>query len=300
VNRKSLLLSIGFVLFWNSGFIGAEFGLKYSGPFSLMFWRYFALSFFLFAYLLLRKRLKAVRRSAIIVNMLVGVLAHGVWLACVLWALDYGVPAGIVALVVALQPLATGAFSGMVTGEPTPLHRWLGLLVGFAGVGISVLSGIDFDNPESVFAYLVPIGSVIAITAATLIQRKMEIKDAKARLPIDLSLFYQSVATALALALPAIFVENLQAEWSKEFIGIMLWLVFAVSLLAYTLMWILIKRIDATRVAGLFYLGPPVTMLMAWATLGDTPGSYEIIGLIVVFAGVVLTQWNFGKIRKSI
>ncbi len=300
MNRKSLLLSIGFVLFWNSGFIGAEFGLKYSGPFSLMFWRYFALSFFLFAYLLLRKRLKAVRRSAIIVNMLVGVLAHGVWLACVLWALDYGVPAGIVALVVALQPLATGAFSGMVTGEPTPLHRWLGLLVGFAGVGISVLSGIDFDNPESVFAYLVPIGSVIAITAATLIQRKMEIKDAKARLPIDLSLFYQSVATALALALPAIFVENLQAEWSKEFIGIMLWLVFAVSLLAYTLMWILIKRIDATRVAGLFYLGPPVTMLMAWATLGDTPGSYEIIGLIVVFAGVVLTQWNFGKIRKSI
>ena len=299
MNRKSLLLSIGFVLFWNSGFIGAEFGLKYSGSFSLMFWRYFALSFFLFAYLLLRKRLKAVRRSAIIVNMLVGVLAHGVWLACVLWALDYGVPAGIVALVVALQPLATGAFSGMVTGEPTPLHRWLGLLVGFTGVGISVLSGIDFDNPESVFAYLVPIGSVIAITAATLIQRKMEIKDAKARLPIDLSLFYQSVATALVLALPAIFVEHLQAEWSKEFIGIMLWLVFAVSLLAYTLMWILIKRIDATRVAGLFYLGPPVTMLMAWATLGDTPGTYEIIGLIVVFAGVVLTQWNFGKTKKS-
>jgi len=299
VNRKSLLLSIGFVLFWNSGFIGAEFGLKYSGPFSLMFWRYLALSFFLFAYLLLRKRLKAVRRSAIIVNMLVGVLAHGVWLACVLWALDYGVPAGIVALVVALQPLATGAFSGMVTGEPTPLHRWLGLLVGFAGVGISVLSGIDFDNPESVFAYLVPIGSVIAITAATLIQRKMEIKDAKARLPIDLALFYQSVATTLALAFPAIFVEHLHADWSKEFIGIMLWLVFAVSLFAYTLMWILIKRIDATRVAGLFYLGPPVTMLMAWATLGDTPGSYEIIGLIVVFAGVVLTQWNFAKTKKS-
>jgi drug/metabolite transporter (DMT)-like permease len=292
-------LAIGFVLFWNSGFIGAEFGLNYTGPFTLMFWRYLALSLFLLIYLLLRNRFKFLSRPKIVMNMLVGVLAHGVWLTCVLWALDFGVPAGIVALVVALQPLATGAFSGMVTGESTSFHRWLGLSIGFIGVGISVLSGIDFEDPESVFAYLVPVGSVIAITAATLLQRKMEIKDAKARLPIDLSLFYQSVATAMVLAFPAIFVEELHTEWNKEFFGIMLWLVFGVSLLAYTLMWALIKRIDATRVAGLFYLGPPVTMLMAWAAFGDTPATADIIGLAVVLAGVVLTEWNFGKTKKS-
>jgi drug/metabolite transporter (DMT)-like permease len=50
----------------------------------------------------------------------------------------------------------------------------------------------------------------------------------------------------------------------------MVWLVLGVSLGAYGLMWGLIARLDANRVASLFYLGPPVTMLMAWAVFGDT------------------------------
>ncbi|HKL21348.1 MAG TPA: hypothetical protein VJ904_06050 [Tichowtungia sp.] len=40
----------------------------------------------------------------------------------------------MVALVVALQPLLTGALSGKVTGEATPLHRWIGMGIGLAGV----------------------------------------------------------------------------------------------------------------------------------------------------------------------
>jgi drug/metabolite transporter (DMT)-like permease len=70
----------------------------------------------------------------------------------------------------------------------------------------------------------------------------------------------------------------------------MIWLILAVSLGAYALMWILIQKIDATRVASLFYLGPPVTMLMAWIAFGDTLRLMDIIGLIVVFLGVIITQ----------
>jgi drug/metabolite transporter (DMT)-like permease len=222
--------------------------------------------------------------------MIVGVLAHGGWLTCVLLALDNDVPAGIVALVVALQPLATGAFSGLVTNEPTPIIRWVGLIIGFAGVAIPVFSRIDFQDASSIFGYLIPLGSVVAITIASLIQRRMEVQQNTKRLPIDLTLFYQCLATAAALALPAIFVENLQAQWTPPFIYTMIWLILAVSLGAYALMWILIQKIDATRVASLFYLGPPVTMLMAWIAFGDTLRLMDIIGLIVVSFGVIVTQ----------
>lgn len=70
----------------------------------------------------------------------------------------------------------------------------------------------------------------------------------------------------------------------------MFWLIVGVSLGAYALMWLLIERMDATRVACLFYFGPPVTMLMAWIAFGDTLTFMDIMGLIVVFAGVLLTQ----------
>ena len=73
----------------------------------------------------------------------------------------------------------------------------------------------------------------------------------------------------------------------------MVWLMLAVSLGAYGLMWLLIKRINATRVASLFYLGPPVTMFMAWLTFGDTITFIDGIGLAIVFTGVLLTQDKF-------
>ena len=283
-------LAVCFVLFWNSGFIGANYALPYAEPFALLFWRYWPLTLILLVYLAVRNRLEWPGRSAALTAMVIGILAHGVWLGCVLFSLLYGVPAGIVALVVALQPMSTGALSGSVTGEHTPLQRWFGLIIGFIGVMIAVLFRTDITDPQSVFAYFIPFGSVIAITGASLLQRRMEVRKQAKRLPLDLALFYQCLGTSLVVTIPAIAVEHLAAEWIPEFIATMIWLIIGVSLAAYTLMWILIARIDATRVASLFYLGPPVTMLMAWIAFGDKILLTDILGLSVVAAGVLLSQ----------
>lgn len=287
--KTTWFLAISFVLFWNSGFIGADYALPYADPFSLLFWRYWPLTLILLAWLATRSRLRWPGRNAALTAMVIGILSHGVWLGCVLFSLHYGVPAGIVALVVALQPMATGALSGSVTGERTPLLRWIGLIIGFIGVMIAVLYRTDFSDPQSVFAYFIPFGSVIAITVASLIQRRMEVRNHTNRIPVDLALFYQCLGTSLAVTIPAIAIDNLSAEWIPEFIATMIWLITGVSLAAYALMWKLIARMDATRVASLFYLGPPVTMVMAWIAFGDKLIMADIIGLGVVMAGVFLS-----------
>lgn len=295
MQRTTFILAAGFVILWNSGFIGAEYGLPYTGVFTFLFWRYLALTLVLVGYLLVTKRFRWVGWKVAAPNMLIGVLAHGLWLTCVLLALDQEVPAGIVALVVALQPLATGAFSGLVTGEKTNNYQWLGLALGFLGVVLTISFRMDFGRLSSVFGYLIPLGSVIGITAASLIQRRMELKNGLHKLPLDLSLLYQGLATAFALAIPAIFIEKLTTRWEPEFIFSMVWLVLAVSLGAYALMWRLIERINATRVASLFYLGPPVTMFMAWVAFGDKVQMMDIAGLSVVCVGVALSQLKIKK-----
>ena len=288
--KKAFVLSVGFVVLWNSGFIGAEYGLPYTGPFTFVFWRYLALSFLLAGYLLIRKRPLWISWKVAAPNMMIGVLAHGVWLTCVLFALDNEVPAGIVALVVALQPLATGALSGYVTGERTNIYQWAGLVLGFTGVFLTLVFRIDFSSYQSVFGYLIPLVSVVGITVASLIQRRMEIHRETEKLPLDYTLFYQSVATTAALALPAIFFEQLTTEWEPVFIYTLTWLILAVSFGAYALMWLLVERMETTQVASLFYLGPPVTMLMAWMAFGDTLLLTDLTGLFIVFIGVLLTQ----------
>ncbi len=291
--QKNVLFIVGFVILWNSGFIGAEYGLPYTSPFTLLLYRYLGLTLLIFLYLNMTKQFSWVGWRYARFQMLIGVLAHGVWLSCVLVAIDYGVPVGIVALVVALQPLATGALSGIVVGEPTPWNRWLGLLIGFAGVAVPVVSRVNFHDPAEVFAWFIPLGSVIAITGATLFQRKTSLNKEYLTVPRGLSLFYQSLATMVVLIVPAVFGEGLSVEWNPNFVLALIWLVLGVSLGAYTLMWILIDRIDATRVASLFYLGPPITMLMAWAAFGDTVRKVDLAGLALVFAGVFLTHLKY-------
>lgn len=218
---------------------------------------------------------------------LVGVLAHGTWLACVLVSLERGVPAGIVALVVALQPLATGALSGLVTGESTSARQWAGLALGFVGVAVAVGARIDWSDTGSAFAYLVPLGSVIAITVASLLQRRREVLGRR-DLPLGSALFYQCAATALVLFVPAVVVEGLAARWAPEFLATMAWLIFAVSLGAYGLMWRLLEDLDAARVASLFYLGPPVTMFMGWLAFGDRLQATDLAGMLIAMLGVIL------------
>lgn len=287
--KSTPILAAGFVLLWNSGFIAAEYALPHAPTFTLLFWRYWALSLVLAVPLGLTRRLSWPGAAAAGHAMLVGILSHGVWLACVMLALERGIPAGIVALVVALQPLVTGALSGRVTGERTPPRRWVGLGLGFAGVCVVLLSRIEFTNLESVFAYLIPLVSVVAITIASLLQRRLELAGDGRALPAAASLFYQGLGTALAVTLPALLLEDLSTDWNGEFAASLAWLVLAVSLGAYGLMWRLIARIDATRVASLFYLGPPVTMVMAWLAFDDTLRPTDLAGLAIVLAGVFVT-----------
>lgn len=290
---SNTLLAVLFVFLWNTGFIGAEYGMNYAGPFTLLFWRYLALMVILLLYLILRNRFQWPGWTTVAPTFLVGILAHGIWLSCSLLSIQYAVPAGIVALIVALQPLTTGALSGIVVGESTPGFRWIALVVGFSGVALPVLARINFNDAGSVFAYSLPLGAVAAMTTATLIQRKLEVDKRSRSLPFDVALFYQSLASVLILIAPAVLFEGMVTRWEPGFLGTMVWLIIPVSLCAYILMFELIKKTDATRVSSLFYLGPPVTMLMAWAVFGDTVRLMDVAGLAIVCISVIFVQVQF-------
>lgn len=219
---------------------------------------------------------------------LIGVLAHGVWLGCVLVAIELDAPVGIIALVTSLQPLLTGALSGPVVGEWTEPRQWLGLALGFAGVAIAVGARLSIEGDAPAVAYLLPLGSVVGITAASLLKRRWTAQSVAPELPMDTTLFIQSAATSLAVLPLAGVAEGFETRWTPTFVATMAWLVVAVSLGAYMAMWKLLQRHDATRVASLFYLSPPVTMVIAWVAFGDAIILTDLLGLGVAGLGVWL------------
>lgn len=185
-----------------------------------------------------------------------GVLLHAVYLLGVFEAVRHGMGAGVVALIVGLQPILT-AVAGSVIQERLRPGQWTGLMIGLFGVALVVwdrLSPSRLTGVSMVFA----ISALGGITAGTLYQKRF-----CARFDLRAGSVIQFAAAFLVMAPIAAWTEPGETEWTPPLIGAMLWSVLAMSIGAISLLFVLIRRGAVTHVASLMYLTPAVTALMA-------------------------------------
>lgn len=275
-----------FIVFWSSGFVGAKFGLDYAGTFTILFWRYLVVTAILALLVTLARQWQRIPDSVIGRHMLVGALAHAGWLAAVLGAIDLGLSAGLAAFITALQPILTSALSARMTGERVSSREWAGLGLGLVAVALVIGDGIALGG--AVVAHLLPFLAVVAITLASLIDRSGTLKE-ETSVPILLVTFLHCLASFLVFAPLAVGLEGLEATWNGSLVFAIVWLAVVVSLAAYGLMFVLLRRLSASQVASLTYLSPPVTMMMAWVLFGEVLSLMGIIGLGIAAAAVLLT-----------
>ena len=288
-----LAVEAAFLILWSSGFIGAKYGLPYAGTFTLLFFRYLALSVVLGIWLAAAGKLRRFGSAKQIGNAIViGLLAHFAWLVAALEATDLGVPPGTVALIAALQPMVTGVLAGVTLGEKTNFWQWGGLIIGFFGVLLVVGDRVEIDSAVPWWAYAIPLISTLSLTLATLYQRFLEIRSPGGFLPVLNNLAVQCVATTIVLLPFAVGMEGMAADWNFEFIFALAWLTLVVSLGAYGILIYLVKKCPATRVASLLYLTPPVTMIMDYLAFDNAVTVNGLIGLGIAAVGVFLVRRN--------
>src|SRR5208282_2476838 len=126
-----------FVLLWASGFIGAKLGLRYAEPLTFLALRMIAVVALVVVIILLT-RPKWPSGAGMVHSVVTGVLVHGCYLGGVFVAIENGLPAGLAALVVSLQPVLTSTIANRWLGERVLPRQWLGLLLGLAGVYLIV------------------------------------------------------------------------------------------------------------------------------------------------------------------
>ena len=273
-----------FVVLWSTGFIGARLGLPHAGPLTFLALRY-ALAAALLALVALAMRAPWPRRPRETGHYAVaGLLVHGVYLGGVFVGISLGVEAGVSALIVGLQPLLTAALAGAVLGERVAPRQWTGLALGLLGVAL-VLARKLGQGPGDALGALACVAALLGITAGTLYQKRfctgMDLRTGGA---------VQFAAAGLATAPLALLFEDARVEWTGEFAFALLWLVLVLSLGAVSLLYVLIRRGAASRVASLFFLVPPCTALIAWPLFGETLGPAALAGMALTAAGVALAS----------
>jgi drug/metabolite transporter (DMT)-like permease len=273
-----------FVLFWSTGFIGNKFALPHAEPFTFVAIR---LSFATLAISLLGLALRAkLPRGRDITHSIVsGVLVHGLYLAGVAVAMAQGMPAGIAALIVGLQPILTSTLANRFLGERVSPLQWAGLLLGLAGLWLVVQAKVS--GGTTTWGWTAIICSLVGITLGTLYQKRFGGGvDFLSSMPVQ----YASAAGFAWIG--AFALENRTVDWHPEFIFAVTWLVVVLSGGAILLLYMLIRRSAATRVASLFYLTPAVTALMSYLLFNEQLGLAAITGMVMCAAGVLLVNWK--------
>ncbi|MBW7862083.1 MAG: DMT family transporter [Rhodocyclaceae bacterium] len=277
-----------FVLLWSTGFIGAKFGLPYAEPLTFLSIRY-VLVITLMTALALAMRAPWPREPRQILHIgVTGLLVHGFYLGGVFVAIHHGLPAGIAALIVGMQPLLTALGAGWLLGERVTARQWIGLALGFIGVALVVSNkaGTGAATMSDFGMMLVPVTvALFAITLGTLYQKRF-----CPTFDLRTGSVVQFVPTLALTALLAWGLETRQVTWSGEFLFALGWLVIVLSLGAISLLNLLIRSGSAVNVASLFYLTPPTTALMAWALFGETLTALAVTGMAVAVAGVWLAR----------
>ena len=274
-----------FVLLWSTGFIGAKYGLPYAEPFTFLVLRFAAVILLLAAVAVLT-RAPWPRDPRLVGHLAVsGILVHGCYLGGVFAAISQGLPSGLVALIVGLQPLLTALVAGPVLGEQVSGRQWLGFALGLAGVSLVVSSRLVGGAPLGLSgtSLACAVLALAGITAATLYQKRyctgMDLRTGAVI----------QYAGAAAIMLPAaLLTETMQVNWTGDFIFALVWLVLVLSVGAISLLMTLIRLGEAARVASLFYLVPPVTALMAWGLFDERLSPLALAGMALAVLGVAL------------
>lgn len=271
-----------FVFLWSTGFIVAKLGLPYAPPLTFLIVRCLGVLAVLLPIVLIWRAPwphGQIRHVA-----LAGLLLQAGYLGGVWAAIKLGMPAGLTALIVGMQPILTAAAAPLIGERVRPL-QWLGLLLGLAGVALVVVAKLGLAGVTPAALGLC-VFALVSITAGTMYQRRF-----CPRFDLRTGTVIQFCATALALAPFAIWLEDLdpafsRTTWSQDFIVALLWSVFALSIGAIFLLFKLIGRSQATEVTSLMYLTPPTTAIMAWLLFGEAFNVLGLAGMAVAVTGV--------------
>ena len=287
--RSSAFFSFGvpalFVWLWSTGFIGAKYGLPYAEPFTLLSIR-MLITLCLLGVLawVMKVRWPGWRGAGHLA--IIGVLVHGCYLGGVYYAIQDGMPSGIISLIVGLQPLVTSAAAIVLLGERVSVKQWLGLTLGLMGVCLVLIEKFGLSSSEGGFPIWTLAWALLSLGGISLGTVYQKSRGTGADLVAGTLIQYS--AAAMFFTIGAFAFETREVTWALPLILSMAWLVFGVSIGAILLLMWLIRRGAASQVASLFYLVPPVTALEAFLLFDERLGLLAMAGGVLSITGVAL------------
>ena len=270
-----------FIILWSSAFVTTKPIIDNSDPFSALAFRFFVVTLGFFIFSIYKKQKILINQNNLLQSFFSGILFHGVYLGGVFYSVSIGMPTGIAALIVTLQPILTNALAGKFLGENVSYKQWIGVILGF--LGAALVLGFDIGSSLPTLGVIASFVALLAITASTLWQKKIS-----NNLPLSVSNMYQAMGGCFFHIIIIFTFSEPYINFTHTFLIAMSHQVFLVSFGAFTILMFLIKNNSASKTVSIFFLIPPTTALMAWLFLNEKLNNLDLIGFVVATLGVYI------------
>jgi drug/metabolite transporter (DMT)-like permease len=280
----ALAASALFVLIWSTGFIVARAVVPHAAPELFLAIRLTLTALLLgTAALYARQGWPGGRRLRL--HLTAGAMLHGVYLTVSWWAVQHGMPAGVMSLLGSLQPLMVAVASFALLGERLGGRAWAGLAIAIVGVGCVLAPAIERSGIGGigVVTAVAAIVAVIGMTIGTMIQRGSLSGDA-----ILVSGAVQNAGGAAVAILATLLVGEARWDGAPMLFASLGWSVLGLSAGGLSLLVWLVRHQGPTRMSMLLLLVPPLAAIEAWALFGERLGPVQLVGFALALGGVLL------------
>ncbi|AGN84280.1 MULTISPECIES: O-acetylserine/cysteine exporter [Enterobacteriaceae] len=289
MTRKDVLLAMLVVVAWGLNFVVIKVGLHNMPPLMLAGLRFVLVAF---------PAILFVARPKVPLRLLLGyglTISFGQF-AFLFCAIKFGMPAGLASLVLQAQAFFTIILGAGVFGERLQIKQLVGITLAVLGVLVLIESSLNGQHVP-LLGFLLTLAGAFCWACGNIFNKKIMQHSSR---PAIMSLVVWSALIPIVPFMVASLIFDgpalmLQSVVSIDFTTLLslVYLAFVATILGYGIWGTLLGRYETWRVAPLSLLVPVVGMASAALLLGETLSALQLVGAVLVMAGLYINVFGF-------
>lgn len=282
MNRISFCL----LVILTTGLMGSSFtigklGLAYSSPLLLVALRFTLAGIIMATIVKILNKPHPVKAIDWLWLVLIGLFQTAFVMGCIFMALRT-ITSGETSILTFMNPLLVVVFGTLFLKSRYHIQQWIGVLLGFIGVFLTLGSHLDFK-----VGTILGLLSAVSWAIATLL-----IKIHGFKFDTYVMTAYQMLFGGLILFLGSLLLEETFFKMTTQSILILLWLTIAASIIQFSIWFYLLQRGNQERTSAFLFLAPFFGVLTGWFLLHERLTWSILFGGLLIFAGIFLVNWK--------
>ncbi len=287
MNLRAILMGLAFALMWSSAFTSARVIVAYAPPLASLSLRFLVSGILGVLIALALGQTFKLTRAQWQATVIFGICQNALYLGLNFMAMQW-VEASLASIIASTMPLMVAFAGWIVFRDRLPRLGVAGLVLGVLGVGL--ITGARLEAGVDPLGLMLCLLGAAALTVATL-----SVRGASSGGNVMMIVGLQMLVGAACLAVVSAAIEPVEVQMSWQLVVAFLYTTLVPGLAATWVWFTLVGMIGPVKAATFHFLNPFFGVAIAAALLGEKLGALDVVGVVVIAAGILAVQLSKQK-----